>query len=153
MSAPMFSGALRALSNYADTPFYFPEMRMEVASGEHAFNALKTLDPGARADILAAPTPGAAKKLGRSVQLRAGWDAGVRVWSMTRVVQAKFSDPDLARLLIDTGDLELRETNTWHDQFWGDCLCRRHENSPGVNMLGELLMTKRAALSLSCSPI
>lgn len=143
---PMFRGDLRFLSNYADTPFWMPELGATAASGEHAFNALKTLDPGQRAGVLAAGSPGEAKRRGRSVTLRPGWDRGVRVYAMTRVVAAKFAAPDRAGLLAATGDLSLVETNDWHDQFWGSCLCPRHEGTPGVNMLGELLMTMRAAL-------
>ena len=56
--APMFTGALRALSNFAPTPFHVPELAATAQTGEHAFNAFKTLDPAARTAILAAPTPG-----------------------------------------------------------------------------------------------
>lgn len=145
---PMFHGELRVLSNYASTPFYVPDLNATAPTGEHAFNAFKTLDPDARAAILAAPSPGAAKKFGRSAPLRSGWDTGVRVWAMTRVVVAKFADADLAGVLLGTGDRHLIETNDWHDQFWGDCFCQRHSAARGVNMLGELLMTQRAVLAL-----
>lgn len=146
--APMFHGELRVLSNYASTPFYVPDLAATAPTGEHAFNALKTLDLDARAAILATPSPGAAKKLGRSATLRAGWDTGVRVWAMTRVIVAKFADEDCAAVLLGTGDRHLIETNDWHDNFWGDCFCRRHSDVPGTNMLGELLMTQRAALTM-----
>lgn len=146
----MFRGALRALSNYdVAQPFYVPDLDMMAPSGEHAFNAFKTLDLRARASILAQPTPGAAKRAGRTATLRPGWDAGVRVWAMTRVLVAKFSVPAARDVLLGTGEQHLVETNDWHDQFWGDCYCPRHRGVRGVNMLGELLMTQRAALSLT----
>lgn len=153
-SAPMFSGRLSALSNYhAARPFLVPELDAMVATGEHAFNAFKTLDLAARSAILAAGSPGAAKRLGRTAPLRDGWDTGVRVWAMTRVIVAKFADPDTAAALTSTGDQALVETNDWHDQFWGDCYCSRHKHVEGVNMLGELLMTQRAALTHAGVPI
>lgn len=62
---------------------------------------------------------------------------------MQRVLTAKFTVPALSVLLADTGYLKLVETNYWHDQFWGSCFCPQHEQIPGMNMLGELLMAIR----------
>jgi len=148
LNAPMFSGVLRALSNHAPGAFYVPDLDATAPTGEHAFNALKTLDAAARDTVLAAPSPGETKRRGRSVPLRPGWDTGVRVWAMTRVLVAKFSTEGPAATLLWTGDMPLVETNTWHDQFWGDCFCPRHVGTPGVNMLGELLMAQRTHLTL-----
>ncbi|QWF85731.1 hypothetical protein HUW46_09211 [Amycolatopsis sp. CA-230715] len=140
----MFQGDLAFLSNFDTVPFFVPELGVEVPSGEHAFNALKTLDPVERQSVLDAPTPGKSKRLGRRVTLRPEWNAGVRVWAMQRVLRAKFAVPALASRLDATDDLALLETNQWHDQFWGVCLCPRHLPVPGTNMLGELLMAIRA---------
>lgn len=139
----MFSGKLSFMSN-----FYLIQFRIEgigdVKSGEHAFNAYKTLDQGERDWILRASTPAESKRRGRSVTLRDGWDTGVRVASMSNVLSNKFIDFSLAAKLEATGNIKLVETNTWHDQFWGDCACPRHNNITGQNMLGELLMALRA---------
>ena len=140
----MFTGELGFLSNFDTTPFWVPQLGCWVQSGEHGFNAFKTLDGAQRAAVLAAPTPGASKGAGRRVTLRPGWDAGVRVWAMQRVLVAKFQLPELRARLLATGGLMLVESNTWHDQFWGDCLCNRHAGVAGRNMLGELLMAVRA---------
>ncbi len=141
---PMFAGELAFLSNFDQTPFRMPLLDVEVASAEHAFNALKTVDPRQQRYVLEAPTPGESKRRGRWVALRRGWDIGGRVWTMQRVLTAKFTVPALSVLLADTGDLRLVETNHWHDQFWGSCFCPQHEQIPGTNMLGELLMAIRA---------
>lgn len=143
---PMFTGDLHFLSNFNMTPFDMPLLGGVVKSGEHAFNALKTLDPDQRAHVLAAPSPRDAKARGRRVTLRPGWDDGYRVRAMQDTLVAKFKHPDLAAKLIATGDLHLIETLTWHDNFWGDCVCPKHAGQPGVNMLGELLMALRARL-------
>lgn len=141
---PMFSGPLSFLSNFDPTPFHVPALDAVAPTGEHAFNALKTLFPAEQKRVLAAAFAAEAKRLGRRVTLRPGWDNGVRVWAMQRVLAAKFSLPALGERLAATGDQPLVETNNWHDQFWGSCLCAQHGETPGINMLGELLMAIRA---------
>ncbi|MFS0885278.1 NADAR family protein [Aeromicrobium sp. 179-A 4D2 NHS] len=143
---PMFTGELGFLSNFDTTPFDMPLLGGVVKSGEHAFNALKTLDPTQRAHVLAAQSPRDAKARGRRVTLRPGWDDGYRVRAMQDTLVAKFKHPDLAAKLIATGDLHLVEFNHWHDRFWGECTCPKHVGQQGVNMLGELLMALRARL-------
>lgn len=140
----MFTGDLAFLSNFHAEPYRSLLTGTVVRSGEHDFNAAKTLDPAQRDFVLAAPTPGEAKRRGRRVTLRPGWDAGWRVRAMQSTLLGKFADPVMRQRLADTGGLVLVESNTWHDNFWGDCLCGRPACAPaGVNMLGELLMALR----------
>lgn len=54
----------------------------------------------------------------------------------------KFEDEQLKIDLLDTGDVELIEGNTWDDTFWGVC------NGVGTNWLGRLLMEIRSNLRL-----
>ena len=142
-TGPMFTGELGFLSNFHQAPFHMPQLGGIVKTGEHAFNALKTLDPTEQAHVLAAATPAEAKRRGRRVTLRPGWDTGARVQAMQQTLVAKFTDPDLRARLVATGDLPLVETNTWHDNFWGSCQCARCVTKTKVNMLGELLMALR----------
>ena len=44
-----------------------------------------------------------------------------------------------------TGDAELIEGNTWHDNYWGVCSCSKC-NGRGKNRLGKLLMKVREEL-------
>ncbi|WP_284982352.1 NADAR family protein [Arthrobacter sp. efr-133-TYG-118] len=88
---------------------------IQAASAEHAFQALKTVDPAERAAVLAWETPGRAKRMGRKVTLRPGWD-DLRLSAMEMVVRGKFRDLELA--LIATADALLVEGNTWGDRFW-----------------------------------
>lgn len=143
---PMFSGTMAWASNFytQDGGFYVPALQAHSASGEHGFNALKTLDPFERGHVLAADSPRDSKARGRKVTLRPGWDAGVRVAAMAHVLKHKFADPTMASLLLSTKHQMLVETNHWHDQFWGDCYCPRHANTAGTNMLGQLLMALRS---------
>lgn len=77
-----FRGEWAALSNFAPIPvtiFSRLEGREVVyPTGEHAFNAAKTVDPAERAAVLAAPSPGEAKRVGCRVTLRPGWDEHIR---------------------------------------------------------------------------
>lgn len=74
------------------------------------------------------------------IALRSDWD-NVRLEKMLEVVRAKFSNPALAERLVETGDAELVEINTWNDKFWGAV----DENGVlvGENNLGKILMQVR----------
>lgn len=89
----MFTGQLGFLSNFDTTSFFISQLSTDVPSGEHAFNALKTLCDTERRHVLAAPTPGESKRRGRHVTLQPDWNTGVRVWAMQRVFMAKVSVP------------------------------------------------------------
>lgn len=121
---------------------------LEYPSAEHAFQGGKTRDPVQRARIAAAPTAGAAKRLGKRVELVRGWDEYRHV-VMRAVLRTKFADPELAQRLLATGDAELVEGNRWCDQEWGSCCCPRHRDIPGQNWLGRYLMQRRGELARS----
>jgi len=79
------------------------------------------------------------KKLGRAVNLRSDWDK-VKLKIMEKVVYAKFSQNHyLARALVETGDVELKEGNYWKDLYWGVDL----KTGEGENHLGQILMALR----------
>jgi ribA/ribD-fused uncharacterized protein len=147
-----FAGPHEALSNFARIPVtlysQLEQRDITYPTAEHAFNAAKTLDPAERAAVLAAPTPGEAKRLGRRVTLRPGWDESVRYAAMRTILAAKFAPSSSAgRVLLGTGNAFLVEGNTWHDQHWGDCRCGRATcREPGENWLGRMLMDRRAEL-------
>ena len=103
---------------------------------------MKTLDPEERRKIAEAKTPGVAKRLGRQVQLRKDWEE-IKVDIMRLGLSLKFhAHMGLIEKLIDTGEADLIEGNTWHDNFWGICLCPKCQ-SKGQNHLGRLLMETR----------
>jgi predicted NAD-dependent protein-ADP-ribosyltransferase YbiA (DUF1768 family) len=62
---------------------------------------------------------------------------------MLQGLRLKFAIPELAEKLLATGDAELIEGTTWHDNTWGNCSCPQCENIPGENRLGKLLMQVR----------
>lgn len=86
-------------------------------------------------------SPQKAKRLGHNVELRSDWEE-MKYNVMYQVCKAKFlQNPGLARKLIETGDAELVEGNTWDDEIWGVC------NGVGENNLGKTLMCIRDELS------
>ena len=109
-------------------------------SSEHAFQAMKTVNHKERVKIANLKTPNDAKKYGRTMTLRSDWEE-VKVNEMSKVVLAKFSqNRELREKLMNTGDAELIEENTWGDTFWGVC------DGTGYNLLGKILMLVRTAL-------
>lgn len=133
-----FFGRYRFLSNFYPCEMDVAAVRYPTL--EHAFQAEKTTNMTEREIIRNAKTPGQAKALGRRVTLRENWNE-IRVDVMRELLGIKFSDKVLRALLLDTGDAQLVEGNTWGDVFWGVCEGR------GENMLGKLLMEIRTRVS------
>jgi ribA/ribD-fused uncharacterized protein len=139
-----FEGKNYFLSNYA--PARVKLNGLEFPTVEHAYQAAKTLETAARQKIQGASTPGLARKMGRQLPQRPDWPE-VKVEVMRDLIRQKFEQhPNLNKQLLATGDAELVEGNTWHDNFWGDCRCPRCAAEPGENHLGRLLMAVRQHL-------
>ena len=61
----------------------------------------------------------------------------------------KFRIPELREKLLATGNEELVEGNTWHDNIWGNCSCDCCKKIEGQNKLGKLLMQVREEIRSS----
>ena len=139
-----FDGKYAFLSNFFYAPFVYDGIIYP--TNEHFFQAMKTLDQEKRKQIAEAKTPGAAKRMGRQVQLREDWEE-VKYTAMRVGVERKFdAHPGLADKLIATGDAILVEGNSWHDNIWGSCFCPKCAAIAGKNWLGEILMERRKEL-------
>jgi ribA/ribD-fused uncharacterized protein len=133
-----FQGQYRFLSNFWPATVEFEGMTYP--SVEHAYQSAKTLDMAQRRRIAALPTPAQAKHAGEAMPLRPDWSS-IKYDVMLRCVRYKFTHhPELAHLLLDTGDAYLEEGNTWHDTIWG--VYQGH----GTNWLGQILMQVRREL-------
>ncbi len=141
-----FTGEYGFLDNFYQSPVAC--YGRLVPTVEHGFQAAKTWDSDERDAILNASTPGEAKALGRRARLRSNWEEIKFAW-MEDLLRQKFSDLELAVRLLATGERELVEGNTWHDNIWGDCCCPRCKAKPGQNHLGRLLMKIRTELRRS----
>ena len=119
--------------------FYWSEIEFEgitYPTNEHFFQAMKTLDINERQAIANCLTPGWAKRMGRQVALRPDQE-DIKESVMLEGLCLKFADEQLADWLLETGNEELIEGNTWSDTTWGVC------NGVGENKLGKLLMKVR----------
>lgn len=130
-----FSGDYAFLSNFYPAELEFGGFLFPTS--EHAYQAAKSDDINVWMRIQKLPFPGQAKKLGRNIKVVKDWDK-IKINVMRKVLNNKFRDnPDLLKMLRDTGDALLIEGNTWGDRFWGLC------NGQGLNHLGNLLMEIR----------
>jgi ribA/ribD-fused uncharacterized protein len=132
------------LSNFYESPIVLPDWHPAAGcmarTVEHAFQAAKTADIGCARMVATCSSPGQAKRLGRRVEIRDGWDEGRNV-IMLALLKLKFAPTwELADRLLRTGDARLVEGNTWGDRYWGVC------DGVGENHLGKLLMSVRDEL-------
>lgn len=93
-------------------------------------------------------SPNVAKSLGRSCSLEPYWEQD-KIDVMRQCLDAKFSyatpgTTEMAERLLATGQALLVEGTWWHDVVWGVDL--RKKGTPGRNLLGVLLMARRAEL-------
>ena len=133
-----FRGEHAFLSNFYTSSVYLDDE--PYISVEHAYQAAKTLIYVERERIRRAPKPGDAKRLGKKVTLRSDWNE-IRLSIMEDLLRQKFTlHKFLGEWLVETGDEELQEGNTWGDRYWGTV------NRVGENHLGKLLMRIREEL-------
>jgi len=160
-----FFGEYRWLSNfypancmYDGTKFFavenayqFAKLEIPKPNTEEAFKHYRT---GLEVALMSA---GEAKKWGspesfekQGLKLRPDWKK-VNIDIMKALVWDKFyRSTKLRRLLLKTGKRYLEETNMWHDNFWGVCMCRKchvitakEESFQGENHLGLIEMKVR----------
>ena len=141
-----FEGEYFFLSNFYPSPIVIKDGEDEFIAKtvEHYFQYMKTPSMEEGIGILAANTPGEAKRLGRKCHLHKDWEQ-IKDEVMLTALRKKFTIPELKKKLIATGDKELIEGNLWHDCFWGVCHCNKC-NHRGKNHLGKLLMQVREEL-------
>lgn len=142
-----FEEKYRFLSNYFPCEVIYEGITYPTT--EHAYQAAKTLNIEHRQKIAEMPTPGKAKRAGQIVEIREDWN-DVKCDVMREILWLKFEQDEFKHKLLDTGDSELVEGNTWHDNIWGVCSCGNcplHKAGPGTNWLGNLLMEIRHELN------
>lgn len=136
-----FFGEYRFLSNFWHSPMRVEGLRFD--SGEHFYQALKCTNPADVRAIANLHTPGEAKRAGRQIKIRDDWD-DVKDRAMEVVTYNKFlQNPELMAQLLDTQGQLLVESNTWHDNYWGECSCTKCAGREKHNKLGQTLMLVR----------
>ena len=132
-----FSGEHKFLSNFYMSPLTVEGLPFK--SVEHAFQAWKAITLDDAKLVAMQPTPGCAKRAGRSIEIRSDWD-NIKQEVMLVCCTAKFQNRYLASLLVSTGEQELIEGNNWGDSYWGV------HKGIGKNHLGKILMHIRHTL-------
>jgi ribA/ribD-fused uncharacterized protein len=146
-----FSGDHRFLSNFWPARVYqeycvpgVNQPMTQFPTVEHAYQAAKCFWLADFYKIARAASPGIAKRMSRTVAIRADWDA-VKLDIMRELLVQKFMTgvdaPELGAMLKATGDADLIEGNTWGDRFWGQSPVGK-----GENHLGRILVDIRSRL-------
>ena len=129
-----FRGKYFFLSNFYNAPVVYEGITYQ--NNEAAFQSAKVTDYDKRLQF-ANLDPSQAKRKGRNVTLRHGWD-NIKEEIMYEICKAKFvQNADLRVKLLKTNDQHLEEGNTWGDKIWGTV------NGKGQNKLGKILMRVR----------
>ncbi len=123
------------MSNFYPSPFEAEGLTWPTV--EHYFQAMKTLDETEWPIFAALENPALTKYRGRMVKLRPDWEE-VKVEVMTTALRYKFKIPELAEMLLATGDEVLHEDSPY-DFIWG------WQNN-GKDLLGKCLMKVRDEL-------
>ena len=160
-----FSGKYNFLSNFYPVEIEYQGLTFASVEQAYQWAKLATAPKGkvrfrlVLAKIHVDTNPAHAKRLARDVweqqftsDEKLIWIRTLREPTMLALVRDKFNpdfNPILARLLEETGDLLVTETNYWHDNTWGECTCLNCRNrnlaSGGAqNKLGKIIMQVRA---------
>ena len=133
----IFNGKFGFLSNFYEVPILYNGILYN--STEAAFQAAKCKTDEERRKFIGL-RPGAAKRLGRRVELRDDWEE-IKDQVMYYVCKQKFTEnEDLKIKLLQTGLEPIVEGITWGDTYWGKC------KGVGQNKLGQTLMRIRNEL-------
>ncbi len=133
------------LSNFYPAPVIVDGLRY--LNSESAYQAAKCANFADRHQYTE-QQPNVSKHMARNIPIREDWNQ-VKIPEMKKIVRAKFTqNPHLARYLLDTGDAELYEGNTWHDWFWGVDI----KTLEGANHLGHILMELREDFRINGLP-
>jgi ribA/ribD-fused uncharacterized protein len=138
-----FVGDYEFLSNFYPVPILFKGKMYPTV--EHAFVASKTFDMDAQEKIRNYPAKmaGYAKTMGRGLVLRKDWEEVKEEIMQGFLIQKFYRHDPLKFLLMQTDPHLLVERNWWHDNYWGNCTCRKCANIFGKNTLGKMLMSIR----------
>ena len=145
----LFTGPYRFLSNFYPAEVEYQGLQFRTV--EAAYQAAKTDDPDIREGIAQLHEAKAAKKVGRLIPLREGWNVQ-KIGIMRSLLDQKFAANRYGPLLLKTYPHELIEGNWWHDNFWGICHCEKCDSgqfffgAQAQNQLGKMLMLRREEL-------
>jgi len=137
-----FFADYRWLSNFQECKVVFKGLEFGSSEAAYMYGKLLKDDNLAQYEAMKILRPWEVKKWGRQIELRPDWEE-IKLGVMSEVLYDKFTrNPDLKAKLLATGAKYLEETNSWHDNIWGNCICDKC-GSKGQNNLGKILMQVR----------
>lgn len=136
-----FRGEYYFLSNFYPINIKYEEIIYP--STENAFQAAKCAFQKDKL-IFTKINAAEARALGKKIKIRPDWEK-TKEKNMAQIIDIKFNNIDLAARLKAVNN-EIIEENTWHDNFWGNCVCPKCVNRVGKNSLGKILTEKRERL-------
>jgi ribA/ribD-fused uncharacterized protein len=122
-------------SNFSYDPIVIDGV--EYSTPEHFFQSQKAQDSREWKEIVDAPTPTLAKRLGGACHLRPDWENYKAAVMYQTVRERVRQNPKFRQALIDTGGEVIEEVSPF-DYYWGI-----GRDGTGRNMLGEVLMDIR----------
>lgn|GEM_PF-1370420 len=136
-----FKGKYRFLSNKFEVPVLMYDLKY--GSADAAFHAGKHWRKEDQEKI-AGCAPGRAAQQSKKLDIRSDWRQ-VKDAVMLEVVRQKFlQNMELKLKLLATGDAEIINGNSTHDNYWGHCICPECTERYKHNKLGKMLMQIRA---------
>ncbi len=133
-----FKGKYFFLSNFSPIPVTLEGITYPTS--EHAYQAYKTEDLEERRKMAKLISPAKAKRHGKRLKLREDWNS-IKLKIMENIIRQKFlQNQDYLKKLLETGNAELIEGNTWGDTYWG------LYKGMGENHLGKILIKIREEL-------
>lgn len=132
-----FQGKYRWLSNFERCDVLYKGIIYPSSESAYQAQKLSPTRSGIKArKVFAKLDARDAKTMGNVIQLREDWD-DIKLEEMEGIVRAKMMSPQFKSRLLDTGEMEIIESNHWGDTFWGTY------NGEGENHLGKIIMKIR----------
>lgn len=131
--------------NPFDKPYVYQSI--EFLYPETFYQAMKTEKHNIKIrKHIASLTPSKAKKFWRKKEnkqyLRKDW-RNISLQVMEHILRVKFAPGTSWSKKLVTEQSDIVETNNWHDNFYGACICDRCINKSKHNHLGKILMRIR----------
>ena len=123
--------------------FVIPLDERVYKSVEHAYQAAKSDHQEWKEFCMSTQSPYDVKRKSHGCVVRSDWNA-IKVVVMESLLRQKFNTEIFRTLLLQTGEQNIQEGNTWGDRFWGVDL--RNNPNIGENHLGRLIMKIRNEL-------
>jgi ribA/ribD-fused uncharacterized protein len=112
---------------------------------EHLYQSLKATNFDDVQKIANCESPGRSKRAGGKIKIRSDWDE-IKLKVMKFVIDKQFTKESSQGHKLILFKHSIIEINYWHDNYWGDCVCKKCKNIIGQNHLGKILEIRRREL-------